>query len=294
MKKYWKIGSAILLFLFVIAVFSIFYIGQNTTTADKNQKSTSDTNPQIAQRRMRRLSPVFQEIMKEEGINPEDLRNNPELRKKLREKVNERRSEIPNQAPPKPLDNNVKPVKKEVAKIDKKAGEDSDYYKVIIEKNLFRPLGSGAEQKGPSFALLGTVIAKTKGDVDRALIMNYQRNQSVYVAEGEKIGDARVEKIEPRHVTLFHEGEMKDFYIQEVAFIGSQGRGGGRRGGPSGRGAAPQQMRQAPTPNKMQQAKEMKRIETEKMEEMRRNAIKQRGERRSGRRSGVKTFIRPR
>lgn len=267
MKKYWKIGMIILILASAITIFSI-------SMARKDDKPTPRVSPQIAQRRPRRIPPLFQQAMKEEGISPEDLKDNPELQKKIKEKVEELRVERRRKAKPGPAKEEApkpaKPSKKtEVVPKERQKINEEDYYKVIVEKNLFRPLGSGAEKKGPVFRLLGTIIAKTKGEVDMALIMDYQRHRSDYVAEGEKIGNAIVKKIELRRVALFHEGEMKNFGIQSVQFIGAKGEGGGR-GSPSIGSSAPA-TRRSSGPNKAQQA----RMKAEMMKGDRREKIAQ-------------------
>lgn len=258
MKKHWKAGSVILVLVFAIAVFSI-------SVASKDDKPISNASPEIAQARQRRVPKALRK----------KIRNNPELREKL---IRQFRSEKTQENAPKPSDDGIRPLQKPVdrpAKMEETLVPDrqnqndneADYYKVIVAQNLFRPLGSGAEKKGPSFGLLGTVIAKSEGEVDRALIMNYQSNRSAYVAEGEKIGEATVEEIESRSVKLLHKGEMVNFSIQSVQFIGAKGGGGGR-GGPSIGRSAPATRRSGGR-NREQQARmkaeRMKRGSREKM-----------------------------
>ena len=264
MKKYWKVGSVILILAFAIAIFSI-------SMASKD-KSISNASPEIAQRRPGRAQ-SFRKMMKEEGISPEDLKDNPELQKTIREKARKLREERLGDAEPRQSkDKSPKPTKSpettEVVTTKRKEKNEEDYYKLIVEKNLFRPLGSGAEKKGPVFGLLGTVIAKSEGEVNKALIMDYRRNQSVYVAEGEKIGDATVEKIESRHVVLLHEGEMKDFHLQGMQFIGAKG-GGGRRDS-RGEGPSPS-MKGGTGSGKMQQIR-MEAMKKREIEEMKRRS----------------------
>ena len=60
-----------------------------------------------------------------------------------------------------------------------------DFYRVIIENNLFRPLGWQRPNRDPEYALVATWIG-TQGTVAKALVMERKSNQLYYVARGEK------------------------------------------------------------------------------------------------------------
>ena len=77
----------------------------------------------------------------------------------------------------------------------------ADFYRVIIENNLFRPLGWERPNRNPEYALIATWVG-TRGTVAKALVTERRSNQLYYVARGEKVGDAIIEKIEANQVNL--------------------------------------------------------------------------------------------
>ena len=92
-----------------------------------------------------------------------------------------------------------------------------DYYQVIVTNNLFRPLGWKEKKSGPSYTLLGTVIARNRGD-SKALIKNTK--QTYYVAVGDKIGNATVEKIVSKKVVLHQpNGGSLELKLGPLAFL---------------------------------------------------------------------------
>ncbi len=80
-----------------------------------------------------------------------------------------------------------------------------DFYQVIIDNNLFRPLGWTKPKSNPVFELIATVI-KQNGK-HKALIRNTRNRKLYYVMIGELAGEAIVEKIEAHCVTLNRNGE---------------------------------------------------------------------------------------
>lgn len=80
-----------------------------------------------------------------------------------------------------------------------------DFYQVIVTNNLFRPLGWTKPKPKPAFELIATVI-KQNGE-HKALIRNTRNRKLHYVTVGELAGEAIVEKIEARRVTLNRNGE---------------------------------------------------------------------------------------
>ena len=93
-----------------------------------------------------------------------------------------------------------------------KVSDGFDAYKVIVTNNLFRPLGWTEKKSGPSYRLIGTAI-RDDGN-GKALILDENTKQTYYVAVGDKIGNATVEKITSKNVALrqpnsFREAESR-------------------------------------------------------------------------------------
>jgi hypothetical protein len=106
---------------------------------------------------------------------------------------------------------------------------DADFYRVVVENNLFRSLGWQRPNREPQYTLIGTMI-EPDGKDSKVLLIEQRSNQYYAVAVGEKVGDAMVKKIASNEVTLYKAGEMMTIRAEANAFLGgSGGEGGGRR-----------------------------------------------------------------
>ena len=86
-----------------------------------------------------------------------------------------------------------------------------DFYQVIVTNNLFRPLGWTRPVPPPAFELIATVMESN--GTHKALIRRTATRQVNYVAVGELVGEALVEKINRRSVTLNTDGEQKVYTL---------------------------------------------------------------------------------
>jgi hypothetical protein len=175
-----------------------------------------------------RLPPAVREMMEEENISPEDLRD-PDIRKKVFEKARRMRMEAEEGSPP------DEKQKKSENESEKKGLEG--YMAVIDKKNLFLPLGSGGEQKKSAFAL----TAVLSGSEDRAIIEEMGGGRSFYVAKGETFADEiEVVDIGEQVVKLDRSGEEEELRLGEGTSSGRRGGGkSSRRGGRSSGGGKP-------------------------------------------------------
>lgn len=118
---------------------------------------------------------------------------------------------------------------------DNKGSDGFDAYQVIVTNNLFRPLGWTEKRSGPSYRLIGTVI-KDEG-LSFALISDDNTKQTYYVAVGDKIGNATVEKIASKKVALRQQnGGLLEPELGPLAFLSVKKEiptEGGGSGGPS-------------------------------------------------------------
>ena len=109
---------------------------------------------------------------------------------------------------------------------DKESKGDADFYRVIVENNLFRPLGWQRPNREPQYTLIGTMIES--GGKSAKAFMKEQRSDEYYsVSVGEKVGDATVEKIETNEVTLNRAGKMMTIRAHLIQFLSSSGGDGG-------------------------------------------------------------------
>ena len=217
----------------------------STSVADAEKRDVESSTGQFIAQLPDDIPDFVKNILEEEGINLEEileeLKDNPELRREMREKVmdnpdireefQEKVAEMrAHEEPPQ----GKSEVKQRDHKGDKRKGKVDEYYKSIVDNNLFRPLGWGGEDKrGPAFRLIGTVIAKNKKP--KALIFEFANKTTHYVAAGDKIGKATVKSIDEKSVTLNQDGEeepLKLNIVQESPFLGGSAGGKGGGGGP--------------------------------------------------------------
>ena len=107
-------------------------------------------------------------------------------------------------------------------RVNRKQAEEresvGDFYRVIIENNLFRPLGWRKPNRDPEYALVATWIG-TQGTVAKALVMERKSSQLYYVARGEKVGDAIVENIAANQVSLKASDDIVTLKAESMQFL---------------------------------------------------------------------------
>ena len=110
---------------------------------------------------------------------------------------------------------------------NKEPNGNADFYRVIVENNLFRPLGWQKPNSEPQYTLIATLI-EPEGNMARAFLMDRKSNQSYYVAIGEKVGDAIVKDIKSNQVTLYKIGGTMTIRTEWSPFLSSSSTNGGR------------------------------------------------------------------
>jgi len=124
------------------------------------------------------------------------------------------------------------------------------YISAIVDNNLFRPLGSGNEERKTEYALTAVISESAEESIKKAIIEERGGNKSYYVYEGDTFAnEIAVEEIKMDVVTLAREGEPIELRLGEGTSSGS-GRGGrsGRRSGGGGgdTGGRPSNMADGP------------------------------------------------
>ena len=187
------------------------------TPGDRKRRPTRGERPERSSEDA--FPPESLEIMEKEGISPEDLKD-PEIAKKLREKVEQRRREEGKDG--------SQPEKKALTGLRR-------YTSIIVKKNLFLRLGSGGEKRGPEYALTAVLLSNNPEETEnRAIIERKGGGESYYVVEGDTFaGGLEVVDIEDEAVKLDKSGEEITLSLGEGT---SGGGGGGRRGGRSSGG----------------------------------------------------------
>lgn len=93
------------------------------------------------------------------------------------------------------------------------------FYRVIVENNIFRPLGWKEPISAPKYVLIGTMLDSRGGIIAKALLKENASNQTYYVTTGEKVGTATVESIESRQVRLNISGEILTLKAPSIQFL---------------------------------------------------------------------------
>ena len=99
-----------------------------------------------------------------------------------------------------------------------KSKDNSGFYQVITENNIFRPLGWTPPKEEPEYTLIGTAIG-TLGTNSEAFVVERRSNQFFVVSVGDEIGDAVVKNIDDKKITLYKNGEMITFNTDSMGFL---------------------------------------------------------------------------
>ncbi len=103
-----------------------------------------------------------------------------------------------------------------------------DFYRVIVDNNIFRPLGWRPPNKEPEYTFVGTRV-DSSGTVAEAYVLETRSNQFFMASIGDKIGDAIVKEIKKKEIILDKNGEVITLKGGNMVFL----QAGGSRGGPS-------------------------------------------------------------
>ncbi len=111
-------------------------------------------------------------------------------------------------------------------------GENAAFYKVIIDNNLFRPLGWTPPNNEPAYSLVGTVV-HPDGMIAQATLLEKRSNRYHFVTIGEKLGDITVKDIQAKQVILEKEGKPITLKTEALQFLTTK-RGGSSKAGEGG------------------------------------------------------------
>ena len=116
-------------------------------------------------------------------------------------------------------------------------GENAAFYKIIIDHNLFRPLGWTPPNNEPAYSLVGTAV-NPNGAISQATLLEKRSNRYHFVTVGTKLGDMTVKDIEAKRVILDKAGENITLKTGGLQLLTAKGRRGGDRGGDRGEGGS--------------------------------------------------------
>ena len=136
-------------------------------------------------------------------------------------------------------------------------GENTAFYKTIIDHNLFRPLGWTPPNNEPAYSLIGTAV-NANGAISQATLLEKRSNRYHFVTIGTKLGDMTVKDIEVRRVILDKAGETITLKTGGLQLLTAKGGRGGDRGGDRGEGGS-EKAGNNNRPNRDNQAAEKRR-----------------------------------
>ena len=116
-------------------------------------------------------------------------------------------------------------------------GENTAFYKTIIDHNLFRPLGWTPPNNEPAYSLVGTAV-DPNGAISQATLLEKRSNRYHFVTVGTKLGDITVKDIEAKRVILDKAGENITLKTGGLQLLTAKGGRGGDRGGDRGEGGS--------------------------------------------------------
>lgn len=88
--------------------------------------------------------------------------------------------------------------------------QTSDFYRTIIDNNLFRPLGWKPPRQKEPYRLLGTLIAKDGKSPPQAILQATAGNKTYTVSTGDKLDtDTTLTDIQAKQVTLEKAGQQR-------------------------------------------------------------------------------------
>lgn len=98
--------------------------------------------------------------------------------------------------------------------------QDSDFYRTIIDNNLFRPLGWRPPRPKEPYRLIGTIIP-TNGITEARAILQTTRGNIIYtVTQGDTLdADTTVTDIQAKQVTLEKAGQQRTLKFNPTSWL---------------------------------------------------------------------------
>ena len=96
----------------------------------------------------------------------------------------------------------------------------SDFYRMIIDNNLFRPLGWTPPQPREPYRLIGTILPRSANTPPKAIIQTTAGNQTYIVSIGETLdASTEVVLIEGKQVTLSRNGQQRTLRLNTAIYL---------------------------------------------------------------------------
>ena len=96
---------------------------------------------------------------------------------------------------------------------------ETEFYRTIIDNNLFRPLGWRPARPRDPYRLLGTLIPKDRNTPKKAILQTTVGNTTHTVRIGKRLGEYTLTDIQPKQVTLEKDGQVQTLKLNTVSWI---------------------------------------------------------------------------
>ena len=98
--------------------------------------------------------------------------------------------------------------------------QETEFYRIIIDNNLFRPLGWKPERPKEPFRLIGTRIPTDERTSPQAIIQATQGNKTYIVTTGDTFSkDTTITDIQPKQVTLEKSGHQRTLKLSTTTWL---------------------------------------------------------------------------
>ena len=96
-----------------------------------------------------------------------------------------------------------------------------DYYRTIVDNNIFRPLGWRPPNKEPEYKFIGTSVNDKNSAKLEAYVKERRSGKSYFVTIGDKVGDTVVKEISEKEIILDKDGENITLRGGNMQFLSS-------------------------------------------------------------------------
>ncbi len=101
--------------------------------------------------------------------------------------------------------------------------ESPDFYRTIVDNNIFRPLGWRPPNKEPEYKWIGTFVDDKNGAKLEAYVREQRSGKFYMVNIGENVGDAVVKEISEKEIILDKDGETITLRGGNMQFLKASG-----------------------------------------------------------------------
>lgn len=100
------------------------------------------------------------------------------------------------------------------------AFEQTEFYRTIVENNLFLPLGTVAAKQPARYRLIATTTSANGDSRSTALIQSIAENETHVVTIGSKVGEVTIVDIQPKQVAIETHGKQTTLELDNHLWLG--------------------------------------------------------------------------